>query len=112
MKRLKKKWAYRIGLCLAIGALFWVLSYIWAEEDRIVKLERETAHKAEVFKHESDCYELQVCLESSLSFDNNNDICYPVNHVFGWPGEKSDSFINTCQLFKKIRNANGQSVIY
>lgn len=73
------------------------------------KFLKERQHKYELFQHESSCYELQVCLETSLTFSNDTDMCYPIDPLWGWSGDKSEVLVDTCKLFKRIRRTNGQS---
>lgn len=72
------------------------------------KIAKEKQHKYELFQHESSCYELQACLETSLTFSNDTDMCYPIDPLWGWSGEKSETLVDTCNLFKRIRRTNGQ----
>lgn len=65
-------------------------------------------HEATMFRHESECYDLQACLETSLSFASDSDTCYPITPLWGWPGERTADLLSACKLFKKIRSVNGQ----
>lgn len=71
-----------------------------------LEVAKRKQHEADVFRHESECYDLQVCLESTLSFAS--DICYPITPIWGWPGERTADLLSACKLFKKIRSVNAQ----
>jgi len=104
-----KKLYYIYGFSIILAALLTALVYLAVtnsnNELALVKIQQ---HKQELLQHERDCDDLEVCLEAELSYSGQLDSCYPVDPLWGWPGDKTEELLTTCKLFKRIRRASGQ----
>jgi len=90
--------------CMGIILLYFVKS----NGDNQLLLVQLEQHKRQLVQHETDCDDLEICLEAELSYSEQLDSCYPIDPLWGWPGEKSEGLLTTCRLFKRIRRVSGQ----
>lgn len=105
---MKMRWSLALtSFSIAIAFTAFVYLAISRSNNEILLVQME-AHKRQLVQHETDCDDLEICLEAELSYSEQLDSCYPIDPLWGWPGEKSEGLLTTCKLFKRIRRVSGQ----
>lgn len=99
---------YLIPLSIVLAAIIYCAVKTNQDSSEALKLAKFEQHKKELIQHELDCDNLEICIEAELSYSEQLDNCYPIDPIWGWPGDKSEGLLTTCKLFKRIRRVSGQ----